>query len=636
MLKDFVQRHELSDEPTDQQFEKFANYCLLKTDHYDSFEFDKVGTGECLGVDAVAVSIGGVIVDELEDAEVFTKAQFDAKFIFSQAKTSAHFDVGEFFKFVATVKAFFGKDLSAVPTELHKAFSIKNLVYERAARLRKLPTVELSYVYSGRFQLKGSQIEKQIEGEIQALRDMPYLFSEVTWHVHDGDAIARLYRETQNDVQREVPFQRHVALPPISGARATYLGVVSCQDYVRIIQKENGELNKGLFFENVRDFLGDNNPVNEDITKTIHDPEERNRFAVLNNGVTIVAKNVTPSGDTFKLSQFQVVNGCQTSHVLFNNRVTLTDDMYLTVKLIETSDVDLSGKVIATTNSQSTVTKEAFATIRPYHRKLEDFFNAMQSAGYHYYYERRPHQYDGRDDIRQQYVVSAPSLIKSFVSVALEEPHKVHYYYGSLLNDYNKNRSTELFSDDDYPGLYFAVHHIASRARKAAGKDRQLNEWSFHLGLLVKRQIAPELNKGTTLNDRKFLEVMKRVDQGFPEAYRVATRVLMQLKLPANENRIPDVTKRLLSEIGRAKTPASAPHAVAATAPAVLSLADGNYVGHIDSVDAPNNRIKLKYGPYQIEGKAANVNALALKPGDRASFIVARNVVTVSAPSKEP
>jgi hypothetical protein len=262
MLKDFVQRHELSDESIANQFEKFANYCLLKTDHYDSFEFEKVGTGSCLGIDGVAVSIGGVIVDELDDAKLFTKAQFEAKFSFAQAKTSPNFDMGDFLKFIATVKVFFGTDVSAVPKELHKVFEIKQLIYERAAKLRHPPSVELSYVYSGRFALKGTQIEKQIESEIKSLRDMPYLFSDVTWHVHDGDAIARLYRETQNDVQREVSFQRHVALPQISGARAAYLGVVGCKDYVRMVQKENGELNRGLFFENVRDFLGGDNPVN--------------------------------------------------------------------------------------------------------------------------------------------------------------------------------------------------------------------------------------------------------------------------------------------------------------------------------------------------------------------------------------
>ena len=636
MLKDFVQRHELSDESTESQFEKLANYCLLKTDHYDSFEFEKVGTGDCLGVDGVAVSIGGVIVDELEDAQLFTKAQFEAKFSFSQAKTSSKFDLGDFLKFVATVKVFFGSDISAVPKELHKAFEIKQLIYERAAKLRQPPTVELSYVYSGRFELKGSQIEKQIEGEIKSLRDMPYLFSDVTWHVHDGDAIARLYRETQNDIQREVSFQRHVALPLIRGARAAYLGVVGCKDYVRMVQKENGELNKGLFFENVRDFLGGDNPVNEEIAKTIHNPDERDRFAILNNGVTIVAKSVTPSGDNFKLSQFQIVNGCQTSHVLFNNRDTLTDDMYITVKLIETSDVDLSGKVIATTNSQSQVTKEAFATIRPYHRGLEDFFNAMRSTGSRYYYERRPHQYDDRDDIRQHHIVSAPSLIKSFVSVALEEPHKVHYYYGTLLQEYNKNRSSELFSEDDYPGLYFAAHDISSRTRSVASKDRGLSEWSFHLALLVKKQIAPELKKGAAITDKKFLEILKRIDQNFEQAYKVASDILKNFKLGANQNRIPDVTKKLIDELGRQlakSTPKSPAKLTQEPAPtAAITLTDGNYVGQVESVDHVNRRVSVKYGPYRIEGDAADSDALALKADDRVPFTIQKNVVTVSAP----
>lgn len=630
MLKDFVQRHDIEDPTVESQFEKFANYCLLKTDHYDSFEFEKVGTGECLGVDGVAVSIGGVIVDELEDAALFTKAQFEAKFFFTQAKTSSKFDLGDFLKFLTTVKVFFGNQKSAVPQELHKSYEIKELIYERAAKLRVLPTLELSYVYSGKFGLKGSQIEKQIEGEIQGLRDLAYKFSEVTWHVHDGDAIARLYRETQNDIQREISFQRHIALPPISGARAAYLGVVKCADYVKIIQKENGELNKGLFFENVRDFLGSENIVNEEIAKTILNEEERNRFAILNNGVTVVARSVTPSGDDFKLSQFQIVNGCQTSHVLFNNRDALTEDMYLTVKLIQTSDVDLSGKVIATTNSQSQVTKEAFATIRPYHRGLEDFFNAMRSDGYEYYYERRPHQYDDRDDLRQMNIVSAPSLIKSFVSVALEEPHKVHYYYGRLLHEYNQNRSSELFADDDYPGLYYAAHHICAKTKNQLSKDRELSDWGFHIALLVKKQIAPELKKGATLTDKRFFEVIDRIDKNFDDAYQTSTAIIKELKLAGNKNRIPEVTETLIKELGKftAKTKQKAP---TASPPSETILKSGKYSGIVDALK-DNDTVILKYGPYSVAATFINTDKSLIKVGQRLLFEVKEGSVTAWAP----
>ena len=634
MLKDFVNKHSLQGDLPDRQFEKFANYCLLKTDHYDSFDFEKVSTGECVGVDGVAVSIGGVIVDELEDAENFTRMQFDARFIFSQAKTSSKFDLGDFLKFSTTVRTFFGKNKSAVPTELHKAFEIKRHIYDNAAaKLRQPPSAELSYVYAVKFDGKNESLKQQIEQEVKSLRDMPYLFSGVAWHVYDGDAIARLYRETQNDVLVDVPFQRHVALPKLRGARSAYLGVVRCSDYISMIRKENGELNKGLFFENVRDFLGTQNPVNEDIAKTIHNPDERDRFAILNNGVTVVAKSVTPSGDTFRISQFQVVNGCQTSHVLFNNSDDITQDMYLTVKLIETSDVDLSGQIIATTNSQSLVTKEAFATIRPYHRVVEDFFNAMRSYNYKYYYERRPHQYDNRHDIFQHHIVSAPSLIKSFVSTVLEEPHKVHYYYGTLLSEYNKNRTSELFSSDDYPGLYFAAHHITYLTRGAVSGDRYLKEWGFHIALLVKKMLAPELRKSIALNDKKFLELLKRIDENFDDALRFAADFIQQRNHYTNRNRLAEVTQSLLDDFGRALADRkSSLKPKQSQAESGFRLNDGRYVGTVERTDVAKAKVTLQYGPFRIEGDAANSETLKLEPGARVTFSSAGGRIVVSAP----
>lgn len=635
MLKDFVSRHSLDDDTPERQFEKFVNYCLLKTDHYDSFEFEKVGTGDCIGVDGVAVSIGGVIIDELEDLETLTRAQFEARFIFSQAKTSSKFDLGEYLKFISTVQLFFGKDEAAVPAELKKAFAIKHQIYDRAAaKLRNLPTAELSFVYTGKFDATNSAVVSQIQTQVAALKALPYLFSDVSWNIYDGEAISRLYRETQNEVLVEIPFQRHVALPRIKGARSAYLGVVRCSDYVKIIQKQNGELNKGLFFENVRDFLGAQNPVNEEIAKTINRNEERDRFAILNNGVTVVAKGVTPSGDTFRLSQFQVVNGCQTSHVLFNNRDSLTEDMYLTVKLVETSDVDLSGQVISTTNSQSQVTKEAFATIRPYHRLVEDFFNAMRNFGYGYYYERRPHQYDDRHDIQQHHIVSAPSLIKSFVSTILEEPHKVHYYYGTLLSEYNKNRASELFSEDDYPGLYFAAHHITFRARAASVRDRELKEWGFHLALLVKRALVPELRRGMNLTDKKFLDLLRRIDENFDSAFKIAADFLRSLRLVVNQNRASGVTSQLLADFSRQLTGRTFNAGKPATqAAGDFQLKSGRYVGTLERVDTNKRRAVVQYGPFKIEGDALDDEVLKLTPGARVVFTSGTGRITVAAPT---
>lgn len=634
MLRDFVEKHGLEEDQQDRQFEKFVNYCLLKSDHYDSFDFDKVSTGASTGVDGVAVSIGGVIIDEISDLETLTRAQFGAKFIFSQAKTSAKFDLGEFLKFIATVKVFFGKDKAAVPTELHKAFELKTHIYDRAsAKLRQPPVVELAFAYTGRFDPTNETVLSPIRTQVAELESMPYLFSAVNWKIYDGEAIARLYRETQNEILVEIPFQRHVALPKIRGAKSAYLGVVRCSDYVKIIQKANGDINKGLFFENVRDFLGTQNPVNDDIARTIHRTDERDRFAVLNNGVTIVARGVTPSGDTFRLSQFQVVNGCQTSHVLFNNRISLTDDMYLTVKLVETSDIDLSGQVISTTNSQSLVTKEAFATIRPYHRLVEDFFNAMRDLGYNYYYERRPHQYDDRHDIQQQFIATAPTLIKSFVSTILEEPHKIHYYYGTLLSEYNQNKASELFSEDDYPGLYFAAQHIAFRARGACAKDRNLKEWGFHLALLVKRAVAPELRRGMALTDKKFLELLKRIDENFDQAFKIASEFLLGCQLHVKENRAAGITTRLLTDFSRKISAVPVVASKRGRTGSEFQLKNGRYVGTLHSIDEARRRVAVQYGPFRIDGEVADDEVLHLPPGSRVVFTANTGKVTVAMPT---
>lgn len=629
MLKEFGVRHGIN-EAIDRKFEKFVNYCLLKPDHYDSFEFDKVDTGSCVGVDGVAISVGGVIVDEMEDLELMTKGQFEVRFIFTQAKTSPKLDLGEILKFLSTVKIFFGKDETHVPEQLQKAYQLKRHIYERAsAKLRALPSAELYFVYSGKRMGGAETIERQIESALADLRGMAYVLSRVQFELLDGDAIARLYREAQNEVRAEISFQRHVALPPMRGAKSAYLGAVKCTDYVRIIKKENGDLNKALFFENVRDFLGTKNQVNEEIARTINDSEERDRFAILNNGVTIVAKGVTPSGDIFQLSQFQIVNGCQTSNVLFRNESALTSDMYLTVKIVETSDLDLSGQVISTTNSQTVVTKEAFATIRPYHRLIEDFFNAMRQKGFTYYYERRPHQYDDSHDIKQQHIVSAPSLIKSFVSVVMEQPHKVHYYYGTLLSEYNQNRDSELFAQDDNPALYFIAHDIVFRTRVAAGADPELKEWSFHLALLIKRHLLPELKKSLPRNDGQFLAMLARIEANYSIHFQNAAAFLRGQGLKRNDNRIAGVTEKLVSEFERTPRAKNTVDPVVASAAAKIELKDGKYVGTLLATDVRAKRATVNYGPFEIVGNLTGEYG-ALKVGARVFVTVKDKVVTIS------
>ncbi len=543
MLREFSNKNSL-DGSESLSFEKFTTHSILANEYQDSFEIESIGTGECIGVDAVAIAVSDILVYSTEGAKSLTAGQFDASFSFIQTKTSSSLDLGDYLKFLQTVFVFFNEGLESQPEELKNAFFIKEHIYSKAAKFRASPELRLHYVYTGDGEVN-SLLNTQINSLVNQIRLLPYRFSTVTSKVVGATELANLYKESLNRVTKSLMFQRHVALPKLESATAAYLGVSSCLDYIELLKNHDGDINKGLFYDNVRDFLGAENSVNKDIEGTIKSQSQRNLFSVLNNGVTLVARKVVPSGDRFEISGFQVVNGCQTSHVLFNNRDHVTPDMYLTVKLIETDDVDLSSSVIKATNSQSIVLREAFSTIKPYHRRLEDFFRAMNEYGHRFFYERRPHQYDDDDTVTRSEVVSAPLLIKSFVSVVLEQPHKVHFYYGQILRDYNSESTTLVFDESHHPGLYFVSHVIVAKCKDIAIKNK-VGRLSYHLALVIKKILGINLNTSDKFPDDFILRLLVKINKDFEAAANEALIALTEVKFGENDHMIAEKTADLL------------------------------------------------------------------------------------------
>lgn len=101
----------------------------------------------------------------------------------------------------------------------------------------------------------------------------------------------------------------------------------------------------GLFFENIRDFLGpesgrrrrDNRAsVNANIIETAR--SEPYKMLARNNGVTFRAAVVERQGHTVVLvTGASIVNGCQTTMCIVHAGA-LDEDCYLPVKIVETAD----------------------------------------------------------------------------------------------------------------------------------------------------------------------------------------------------------------------------------------------------------------------------------------------------------
>ncbi|MFU0171164.1 AIPR family protein, partial [Salmonella enterica] len=77
-------------------------------------------------------------------------------------------------------------------------------------------------------------------------------------------------------------------------------------------------------------------------------------------GITIVSPDVKLQGSILHLENFQIVNGCQTSNVLYECRDSLDDTMMVNLKVVETLNEDVFSELVRATNSQTKVDETQF------------------------------------------------------------------------------------------------------------------------------------------------------------------------------------------------------------------------------------------------------------------------------------
>lgn len=295
---------------------------------------------------------------------------------------------------------------------------------------------------------------------------------------YDSEKIITTYKELKKKITRTFTMEKRVAFPSISGVKQAFLGLVKCKDFVKALTDTDDNMLTNIFEDNVRDFQG-YNPVNNEIKETLYDKTDQVRFGLLNNGVTIVAKNITVVGDQIRIYDYQIVNGCQTSYVLFENRDVLLDDSYIMIKLIEIQQEQISDRVIYTTNRQTEVKSEAFTATKHFHKRLQDFYNSIEPK-YRLYYERRSKQYDQNDNVAKNKVITLTQQIQSYLAMFLNEPHSTHRYYGELLSAYNNKIFLE---SDDFEPYYCAAYfsYFVDCQLKAGNIDREYKKFKYHI-----------------------------------------------------------------------------------------------------------------------------------------------------------
>lgn len=510
-LSEHIKEYGLEQEQEEVAFEHFINRCIVTKYTVERFNPSDVmiEMGE-IGIDGIAIVINKQVVTSLEEAKLIyaQNPSVIVEFIFIQAKRSEHFDGGDMSVFSKGVRHFFESEAERPFTneKIEELISIKEYVYSESINHDKRPSLLLFYVCCGNWN-QDNNLSNTIAQDTKLFQNTGD-FEEVFYRAIDREGIINLFKEMRRKIQKSFIMEKRLPFYDMEGIKEAYFGLVKCKDIAEILSDESGRLFSNIFEDNVRDFQG-YNPVNTEIQKTIHSDRQQ-RFAVLNNGIIIVAKDIKTEGDRIRIFDYQIINGCQSSRVLFDNVTSLNDNSYVLTKIIQVENEDVLDEIVYTSNRQTEVKYEAFTSANKFHKYLQEYYNSVEES-YRLYYERRSKQYDMEPNINKNKIVSLAAQTKTYVAMFLNEPHSTHRYYGEILRAYQKR----IYGQSDYPEPYFVsayVYYMVDVLFKKNKIKRTLGSFKYHICYAIKILLCGNrVVQGNSRDIRKMAEHIMKV-----------------------------------------------------------------------------------------------------------------------------
>ena len=486
LLSDFVKDYNLQEIEKSKQFEMFGTYSVLSKEYPDEFSLEDVTITEQpdAGLDGIAIIVNGSLIldtDQIKEIIKINKS-LEVKFIFIQCKRSSKFEANEIGNFVYGVKDFFSNSPSLSRSEqVEQLTKIQRYIYDNSVYMsKKNPSCEMFYVSTGKWD-KNNNLAPRIETYKSDIGELN-IFSEVEFNPVDARQLQQLYKLTKSKVSVEFNFPNSVVLPDIEGVQEAYIGFTSSSELKKLLTDTDGDLRRRLFYDNVRDFQGEQNRVNKEIHASVVD--SCSEFVIRNNGITIIANSIHKVGNKFTINDFQIVNGCQTCNVIYNATKEVEFSFNIPLKLIITSDPKIINGVIQSTNSQTEVKPETLQALSSFQKSLEDFYNTFSSEK-KLYYERRSKQYNDVAGVEKVRIVSIAAQIRAFASMFLNEPQRAGRYHGTLV----KEIGNKLFRNDHnlmpYYTSSYALYRLESLLRSKL-IEAKYRPYRYHIVMIFR------------------------------------------------------------------------------------------------------------------------------------------------------
>lgn len=496
LLKDFQSKFDYEDYQENDLFEHFVNYIVLEKKLEDRLDEDalslvNIGINGTFGLDGFAILINKHLITSIEDLDEIldNNSRPTAEVFFIQSKTSNSFDVKEISSFGNSIEDFVSITQKYSWNENANNFIelFKHLT-NRANDLETNPSCQIFYCTLGEYQ-NDNNTEAEKKRILKNVKEQR-VFNKVDFHFYDYNNLQSDYKKIGQKISRTFAFSQKTLIPDIDNVKEAYIGVVPAKTIIDLIE-EDSELISSIFYDNVRDFQGFNK-INQEIKNTISDENLKYAFSVLNNGITIIAEKLVPSRDNVTITNYQIINGLQTSRVLSDSKELIDDKVFVTLKLIVTEDENLISKIIRSTNRQTEVKEEDLLAYSDFQKKLEDFFKTFSDPD-KLFYERRSKQYNGTST-DAKLIIDKSTLIKTMGSFYFLKPQLATRYFGALFNEFGK----QLFLDTHqlYPYYTAALIYNKLDNRFRANKiDKKYKKIRYFILMMLRLEYNLEFPK---------------------------------------------------------------------------------------------------------------------------------------------
>jgi hypothetical protein len=294
------------------------------------------------------------------------------------------------------------------------------------------------------------------------------------WH----DIITGFHQEGSQRESGQIQVIGKEILERSDGDVRGVIASVDARSYINLIATTDGKsIKRHLFDDNLRVFLGIKGGYKASIIETATS-RDSHLFWYLNNGITITCRNFSYNkghvNPTLNLESFQVVNGAQTSHSLFEAYQSGSENLEnvaIVIRVYATDRPDIAERVAVATNSQARIQVRDLRANAAVLKRLE---LALREQGY--YFERKRNMHADQEYGKR---IDALKMGQILLSFDLREPDKARSDSDSIF----EHRFESIFHDGhDATRLIrlFELYKIIESLRDKYNEDYGDNVESGH------------------------------------------------------------------------------------------------------------------------------------------------------------